>query len=213
MASMKKGPEFILAAALAFTAITVVRVIANEQRISIEQEGIIQTIKCPHPQILDRDVKVVLVRFPNSKEPDQSEVVIARINQFFQELLNKNPDGYQIDAVRPFGFFGAPPKTTRDGVFSVYKTGQGMEINYVRKVKGPESFRVMISEVGIEVLNEKMPAPGRADSFIRSFFDKNGCEIDHKKVDPNSPDRLFMEWTRSLKDHNFNGERKPVSAK
>ncbi len=208
MASMKKGSEFILAAALAFTAITVVRVIANEQRISIEQEGIIQTIKCPHPQILDRDVKVVLVRFPNSKVPDRPGVDIARINEFFRRLLDKNPGGYQLDAIRPFG---AAPKTTRDGVLSVSEKDQAIVLDYVRKVRGIGSFQARISEKGIEVLDKEPPAG--IDSFIESFFDKNGCEVDHKKVDPKFPNRLFIERIHSLKEYGLDGEMKTPLAK
>lgn len=204
-----KNARLALAGALVLTAAAGLAV-ARSQRIGIEGEGIVKTVKCPHPEVIDRNLKVMLLRFPTSKEPDRSSVELARINDFFRQLLNKNPEGYQIDAISPFD---AAPKTTRYGVLNVLSGDQAVVFNYVRKARGIGSFQARISEDGIEILKEEVPAPGRVDSFIRSFFDKNGCEVDHKEVDSKSPSRLYIERIHSLKDYGLDGERKPFVAK
>lgn len=183
-------------------------VVAKTQRIGIEQEGIVQTVKCPHPEVLDRDVKVMLVRFPTSKNPDRSGVDTAKINEFFRQLSDKYPDGYQIDVITAFR---AAPKATRAGVLNVSGMGKSIDFDYVRKTRGIKSFRARISEVGIESLDLE-PTTG-VDTFIRSFFDENGCEKDHILVDPVSPYRLYIERVHSLKEYGFDGERIPVSVK
>lgn len=167
---------------------------------SLHIKGISHTIQCPHPDVLPREGKYTVV-FSNGRieTRDPNAVYFGELQTFFAKLLEKYPQGYQIDVINPFK---KAPKTTRAGIINVTQENDDMVINFVKKAGKIPPF---IFRFGKEVKIEQGDFE-KSVFFLGSLFDQYRCEVDHVEIDIKSPYRLWMEGIRALDKYDRDGE-------